>query len=69
MASLNHIGIAVSDLPAMKKLFSLLGLTIQHSESVPDQGVMTHFLPLPLEQGHLELLETLDPQGAVAQFD
>jgi methylmalonyl-CoA epimerase len=68
MASLNHIGIAVKDLTRMKELFSILDLTAEHSEKVPDQGVMTHFLPLPLEQGNLELLEPIDPAGTVAQF-
>jgi methylmalonyl-CoA epimerase len=68
MASLNHIGIAVRDLPGMKKLFSILGLESGHVEAVPDQGVVTHFLPLPKVQGHLELLEVTDPQGTVAKF-
>lgn len=68
MAILNHIGIAVSQLPEIKRLFDLMGLKVQHTEDVPDQGVRTHFLPLPVEQGHLELLEVLDPEGTVAQF-
>jgi len=68
MVSLNHIGIAVADLPRMKELFSLLGLNVDHVEDVPEQGVKTHFLPLPLEQGAIEFLETVDPQGTVAQF-
>lgn len=67
-ASLNHIGIAVSKLPELKKLFSILGLETTHSESVPDQGVVTHFLPLPREQASLELLEVSDPEGTVAKF-
>lgn len=68
VASLNHIGIAVADLPGLKKLFGLLGLSIGHVESVPEQGVRAHFLKLPLEEGHLELLETTDPEGTVAKF-
>jgi methylmalonyl-CoA epimerase len=68
LATLNHIGIAVSDLPGMKKLFSLLGLNIGHVESVPEQGVITHFLPLPMEPGTIEFLEPTDPKGTVAQF-
>src|ERR1700751_5506296 len=67
-AYLNHIGIAVSQLPELKKLFSLLGLETTHTEPVPDQGVTTHFLPLPREQTSLELLEVSDPQGTVAKF-
>jgi methylmalonyl-CoA/ethylmalonyl-CoA epimerase len=67
-AHLNHIGIAVSSLPELKKLFSLLGLQTTRSEAVPEQGVVTHFLPLPREQTSLELLEVSDPQGTVAKF-
>jgi methylmalonyl-CoA/ethylmalonyl-CoA epimerase len=67
-AHLNHIGIAVSQLPELKRLFSILGLSTTHSESVPDQGVVTHFLPLPREQASLEFLEVSDPEGTVAKF-
>jgi len=63
--SLNHIGVAVSDLPQMKKLFLLLGLPVDHVESVPDQGVNTHFIPLPMERGFVELLEPTDQAGSV----
>jgi len=68
MTNLNHIGIAVSDLPGMKKLFSLLDLNVNQTEAVPEQGVITHFLPLPVTPTNLELLEVTDPQGTVAQF-
>ena len=68
MASLDHIGIAVADLPGLQKLFSILGLKTNHSEDVPEQGVRTHFLPLPAVQGHIELLEVTDPDGTVAKF-
>jgi methylmalonyl-CoA/ethylmalonyl-CoA epimerase len=67
-ASLNHIGIAVSDLPRVKNLFNILGLPVDHLEAVPDQGVKAHFIPLPQEAGHLELLEVSDPAGTVAKF-
>ena len=68
MATLNHIGIAVQNLPELKKLFSLLGFQVEHTEAVPEQGVVTHFLPLPREQGYLELLQVTDPEGVVAKF-
>ncbi len=67
-ASLNHIGIAVDDLPGMKRLFGLLGFGVAHTEAVPSQGVTTHFLPLPKVETNLELLEVIDPQGTVAKF-
>lgn len=66
--TLNHIGIAVNQLPEMKRLFSLLGLGVDHTEPVPDQGVVTHFMPLPVKPASLELLEVTDPAGTVAKF-
>ena len=70
MVILNHIGIAVSDLPGVKRLFTILGMSVAHLESVPEQGVRTHFLPFNVEKSdsHLELLEVTDPEGAVAKF-
>jgi methylmalonyl-CoA epimerase len=65
---LNHIGIAAPNIPGLSKLFSLLGYSIDHIEDVPEQGVKTHFLPLPQTQTSLELLEPIDPQGVVAGF-
>jgi methylmalonyl-CoA epimerase len=67
-ANLNHIGIAANDLPGLRKVFSLLGLEISRTEPVPEQGVVTHFVPLPVEQTSLEFLEVSDPQGTVAKF-
>lgn len=67
-AVLDHIGIAVNQLPELRKLFAVLGLQTGHSEDVPEQGVRTHFLALPLEPANLEFLEVLDPHGTVAKF-
>lgn len=68
MVRLDHIGIAVADLPGMTKLLTLLGLGVNAVEDVPEQGVRTHFLPLPPEGSTLELLEPTDPAGAVSKF-
>jgi len=68
LVHLNHIGVAVNKLPEMEKLFSILGLSISHSEPVPEQGVNTHFLPLPSKPTAIEFLEVLDPQGTVSKF-
>lgn len=68
MTRLNHIGIAVSHLPRLSQLFLILGLPVNHSEEVLEQGVRTHFIPLPDQGPSIELLEVLDPQGTVAQF-
>jgi methylmalonyl-CoA/ethylmalonyl-CoA epimerase len=68
MVRLNHIGIAISQLPQLTRLFSILGLSLDHSQEVPDQGVRTHFFPLSTQSASLELLEVTDPTGTVAQF-
>src|SRR5947207_1406220 len=70
MVSLNHIGIAVAQIPEMKKLFALLGMRSTHTEPVPEQGVIAHFLPLQFEASGaaLEFLEPIDPKGTVASF-
>lgn len=65
---LNHIGVAVQNLPEMRKLFALLGLKVTGTEPVPDQGVTTHFLPFPAGVASIELLEVTDPEGTVAKF-
>ncbi len=66
--ALDHLGIAVQDPAPLKKLFGLLGIQGDHIEDVPEQGVKTHFLPLPQTATQIELLEVTDPEGTVAQF-
>src|SRR5690606_14482744 len=53
---------------AMKTLFEVLGLSVAQTEPVPEQGVTTHFVPLPREVVSVELLEVTDPEGTVAKF-
>ncbi|MBS1961100.1 MAG: methylmalonyl-CoA epimerase [Bdellovibrionales bacterium] len=65
---LNHIGVAVKNRPELEKLFALLGLKVTGTESVPEQGVTTHFLPFPAGVASIELLEVTDPEGTVAKF-
>ncbi len=65
---LNHIGVAVANLPELQKLFALLGLKTTGTEAVPEQGVTTHFLPFPAGVASIELLEVTDPEGTVAKF-
>jgi methylmalonyl-CoA/ethylmalonyl-CoA epimerase len=67
--SLNHIGIATEQgNPQLEKLFRLLHLTRGISEKVEEQGVNVHFFNLEGQPPHLELLEVMDPEGAVAKF-
>jgi methylmalonyl-CoA/ethylmalonyl-CoA epimerase len=73
MIFLNHIAIAVVDLPLVKKFFDVVGFACTHTERVDDQGVNTHFIPLatssiPTPAAAIELLESVDPQGTVAKY-
>lgn len=70
MIRLNHIGIAAPETSTLERLLHILGVQKDRVETVPEQGVKTHFLPLLSDSGgsHLELLEPLDPKGTVAQF-
>jgi methylmalonyl-CoA/ethylmalonyl-CoA epimerase len=65
---LDHIGIAVQQLPELQQLFALLGISSGPVESVPDQGVDVHFFNLAGNAPHLELLSVQDPEGAIAKF-
>jgi len=64
---LDHIGIAVKDLEeALRSWEGGLGLPADHRETVPDQAVRTAFLPVG--DTHVELLESLTPEGPIGRF-
>ena len=62
---LDHIGIAVKSLAALK-IYKALGLTVDHVEDVQTQGVKTAFIDVG--DANLELLEPLSPESPVAKF-
>ena len=63
---IDHVGIAVSDLAAAKRLYEdLLGLKLTREEVVEEQGVRTHFYPIAGVK--LELLESITPDGPIAR--
>lgn len=63
---IDHVGIAVADVAAAKKLYEdLLGLKLTREEVVTDQGVRTYFYPIAGVK--LELLESLTPDGPIAR--
>lgn len=62
---LDHIGIAVRSIDAMK-IYDVLGFTIDHVETVETQGVKTAFLSAG--DSNLELLEPTGPDSTVAKF-
>lgn len=65
MTKLDHIGIAVRSLDAVK-VYEAMGLTIEHVETVETQKVKTAFLSVG--DSHLELLEPTGPDSTVAKF-
>ncbi len=66
-ATLDHVGIAVSDLPQALAFFrDALGLEVSLPEDVPSQRVrVRHLCTGPAE---LELLEATDPSSSIARF-
>jgi methylmalonyl-CoA epimerase len=66
-AVLDHIGIAVRDLPAALAFYrEALGLEIEASEEVATQRVRAHFVPVG--DASLELLEATAPDSAIAKY-
>ena len=67
----DHIGVAVADLDQALALYrDLLGLELERVEEVPQENVRVAFLKLDRQggPGHLELLQPLSGQGAIAAF-
>jgi methylmalonyl-CoA/ethylmalonyl-CoA epimerase len=62
---LDHIGIAVRSLDATK-IYAALGLTVDHVEDVPTEGVKTAFLSVG--DANIELLQPLSADSTVAKF-
>ncbi|MCG0278651.1 MAG: methylmalonyl-CoA epimerase [Thermanaeromonas sp.] len=65
--NVDHIGIAVPNLQEAIKFYEeVLGLKCEGIEEVPEQKVRVAFLPVG--DSEIELLESTDPEGAVAKF-
>jgi len=66
-AVLDHVGIAVADLPAALAFFrDALGLHVEPPEDVTSQRVRAHFIPTG--QSALELLEATAPDSPIARY-
>lgn len=66
-ATLDHIGIAVSDLAAALAFYrDALGLEVETPEEVPSQRVRAHFIPVG--EAAIELLEATAPDSPIAKF-
>lgn len=65
--ALDHIGVAVKDTEAALALYrDVLGLPVEHTELVADQGVKATMLALGAT--HIELLEPTGPETPVGKF-
>ena len=66
-AVLDHVGIAVADLPAALAFYrDALGLEVEASEDVASQRVRAHFVPAGASS--LELLEATAPDSPIARY-
>ena len=66
-AVLDHVGIAVRDLPAALAFYrDALGLEIEAPEEVASQHVRAHFVPVG--ESSLELLEATAPESPIARY-
>jgi len=64
---IDHIGIATRHLDEGLKIWrDALGLTVDASEEVAEQGV--RIAMLPIGDTHVELLEAMSPESAVGRF-
>lgn len=67
MARIDHIGIAVESIKAAARLYTEgLGLSLERTETVAEQGVKVAFLPMG--GSRLELLEPIGEEGPIARF-
>ena len=65
--TIDHIGIAVRSIEESLRLYaSCLGLALQTIEQVPDQK--TRVAALPVGEGRLELLESMEEDSPIARF-
>jgi len=64
---IDHIGIAVKSIEEGKRFFAdILGLKFEKTEVIEEQKVKTGFFPIT--DSELELLESTEPDGPVAEF-
>jgi methylmalonyl-CoA/ethylmalonyl-CoA epimerase len=64
---IDHIGVAVEDLDASVELYTeLLGMPVEHRETVTEQGVEA--VLLGVGDSHVELLSPLGPETPIGKF-
>jgi len=66
---IDHIAIVVQDLEAALKVYrDALGLPLERVEEVPAERVKIAFLPLPQEDGRIELVQPTADDTGVARY-
>jgi len=63
---IDHIGIGVKNLEEAVKIYTSLGLKVEHREEVKEQKVK--LASLSIGESHIELLESTDPAGPIGKF-
>ncbi len=66
IGAVHHVGVAVRSLEPAIARYRLFGLSLDYTDTVPGSGVRVAFLGAG--GTHVELIEPLDPKGAVARF-
>jgi methylmalonyl-CoA epimerase len=61
-----HLGVAVRSIAEARGLYEALGLTVEHVEDVPHEGVRVAFIPCG--ESAIELLEPLSADSPIARF-
>jgi LAO/AO transport system kinase len=63
---LDHLGIAVKDIAESRKFYEMLGLIVQHEETIEHEQV--HTAMLPIGESRLELLQPLTADSVIGRF-
>jgi methylmalonyl-CoA/ethylmalonyl-CoA epimerase len=63
---IDHVGIGVKNLEEAVKIYTSLGLKVEHMEEVKEQKVKV--ASLAIGESHIELLESTDPAGPIGKF-
>jgi LAO/AO transport system kinase len=61
-----HLGVAVRSIAEARGLYEALGLSVEHVEEVPHEGVRVAFIPCG--ESAIELLEPLSADSPIARF-
>ena len=67
LSNIDHVGVAVEDIDSALALYrDALGMALVHRETITAQGV--HAALLDVGDSHVELLQPIGPETAVAKF-